>query len=110
VRRPTTLWGKSTQRISTIGTFSAPHVRFDSAGSVAWALAQVGPFTAVFEALAAAVGAGIVLGGFALGIYRLTTKHPREELEARVLMDGYAGGLVGVLVTLIDLVVRYGGG
>lgn len=72
-------------------------------------LAQIGPLTAVFEGLAAAVGAGIVLGGFALGIYRLATRHPREELEARVLMDGYAGGLLGVLIALIDLVVRYGG-
>jgi hypothetical protein len=73
------------------------------------ALAQIGPLTAVFEAFAAAVGAGIVLGGFALGIYRLTMRRPRDELEARVLADGYAGGLVGVLVTLIDLAVRYGG-
>jgi hypothetical protein len=70
--------------------------------------AQVGPLTTIFEGFAAAVGAGIVLGSFVLGIYRLTTNHPRDELEARVLTDGYAGGLVGVLVTLIDLVVRYG--
>jgi hypothetical protein len=63
----------------------------------------------VFEALATAVGAGIVLGGFVSGIYRLATKRPRGELETGVLTDSYAGGVVAVLVVLIDLVVRYGG-
>jgi hypothetical protein len=35
------------------------------------ASAHVGPFTEMFEALAVAVGAGIVLGGFVLGRYCL---------------------------------------
>lgn len=58
--------------------------------------------------LATAVGAGILLGGFASGVYRLAMRRPRGELEMRVLPDGYAGGVVAVLVVLIDLVVRYG--
>jgi len=70
------------------------------------ALAQVGPLTVAFEALAAAVGAGIVLGSFAAGIYRLANSQRRLHIETRVLSDGYAGGLVGVLVVCLDLVLR----
>jgi hypothetical protein len=72
------------------------------------AVAQIGPLTSAFEALAAVVGAGIVLGGFASGVYRLAATRPRDELETRVLPDGYAGGVVAILVVLIDLAVRYG--
>lgn len=72
------------------------------------AVAQIGPLTSAFEALATGVGAGILLGGFASGVYRLATKRPRKELEGRVLTDGYVGGVAAVLVVLIDLVVRYG--
>ena len=70
--------------------------------------AQVGPFTALFEALAAAVGAGVVLGSFGFGVYRLTMKRPRRELEARVLVDGYIGGATAAVVVLLDLLLRYG--
>lgn len=69
--------------------------------------ARIGLLTAALEALAAAVGAGIVLGGFAGGIYRLLTERLRGELEARVLADGYAGGVVAILIVGIDLAVRY---
>lgn len=72
------------------------------------AFSQIGPLTTVLEAVAAAVGAGIVLGGFALGTYRSMAKRSRRELETRVLVDGYAGGLVGMAVVLLDLVFRYG--
>jgi len=72
------------------------------------AFAQIGPLTTLFEGFATAVGAGIVLGGFAAGIYRLAVKQPREEIEARVLVDGYFGGIVGALVSCIDLILRYG--
>jgi hypothetical protein len=71
-------------------------------------VAQIGPLTTLFEAVAAAVGAGIVLGGFTMGTYRLMARQPREELETRVLADGYMGGIVGVLVVFLDLILRYG--
>lgn len=58
--------------------------------------------------MASAVGAGIVLGGFAVGTYRLMAGQPRRELETRVLADGYAGGIVGALVACLDLILRYG--
>jgi hypothetical protein len=71
------------------------------------ASAQIGPLTEVFEAVAAAVGAGVVLGGFSAGICRLTMGQPRAEIEAKVLADGYLGGLVGVFVVCLDLILRY---
>lgn len=71
-------------------------------------LAQIGPLTALLEALAAAVGAGIVLGSFAAGTYRLVVRRPRSEIEARVLPDGYSGGVVGAFVVCLDLILRYG--
>lgn len=67
--------------------------------------AQVGPLTTLFEGLATAVGAGIVLGSFAMGIFRTLAKRPRKELETKVLIDGYAGGVVGVVVVFLDLIV-----
>jgi hypothetical protein len=69
------------------------------------AFAQIGPLTTLFEGFATAVGAGVVLGGFAMGIFRVLARRPREELEAKVLIDGYAGGVVGVVVVLLDSVI-----
>jgi hypothetical protein len=63
----------------------------------------------VVEAMAAAVGAGIVLGSFAIGTVRFLAGRPRHALEAHVLTDGYLGGLIGVAVAVVDLVLRYGG-
>lgn len=71
------------------------------------AVAQIGPLTNLLEALAAAVGAGVVLGSFALGTYRLTRGGSREEIEARVLMDGYVGGFASIVFVALDIVVRY---
>jgi len=71
-------------------------------------IAQIGPLTAAVEALATAVGAGIVLGGFVLGVWRVLFGQPRRVREARVLTDGYVGGLSGVALVLIDMFIRYG--
>jgi hypothetical protein len=73
------------------------------------ALAQIGPLTTMFEAAAAAVGAGVVLGGVALGIGRLAVGWSRQRIERRALTDSYLGGIVGAAVAIIDLILRYGG-
>ena len=73
------------------------------------AFAQIGPLTTVFEALATAVGAGIVLGSFAIGTVGLVAGWPRHELAGRALTDGYVGGIAAVLIVLADLLFRYGG-
>lgn len=72
------------------------------------AFAQIGPFTTVLEAVATAVGAGVVLGTVTMGVIGLALRWPRAELERRALSDGYVGGAVGALVVLWDVALRYG--
>ena len=73
------------------------------------AFAQVGPLTAVFEAAATAVGAGVVLGSVLVGSILLVVNLPRREIEGGALVGGYAGGGVGALIALTDAILRYGG-
>lgn len=69
--------------------------------------AQIGPLTSMLEAVATAVGAGILLGGFVTGFAGLIEGRPRRELENRILADGYRGGALGAGVVLVDLILRY---
>jgi hypothetical protein len=48
-----------------------------------------GTITAFLEASATAVGAGMVLGGFAAGLLSVVVSRSRDELERRVLKAGY---------------------
>jgi hypothetical protein len=69
--------------------------------------AQIGPLTGVFEALATAVGAGMVLGGVAAGILGLLRGSPRTDIEEYALVSGYVGGGAGAALALLDLILRY---
>jgi hypothetical protein len=70
-------------------------------------LAQIGPFTAVTEALATAVGAGVVLGGVAAGILGLVRGSSKVDIEESALASGYIGGGVGAALALLDLILGY---
>jgi hypothetical protein len=70
--------------------------------------AQIGPLTTVLEAVAASVGAGIVLGSVAIGAVRLARGWSREQIERRALTDGYLGGIIGAAAAVIDIILRYG--
>lgn len=70
------------------------------------AFSQIGFTTTVLEAVATAVGAGIVLGGFLVGVVGLARGWTRADLERRVLRDSYIGGLLALLLVAIDLLVR----
>ncbi len=72
-------------------------------------LAQIGPVTTVLEAIATAVGAGVVLGSVSVGLYGLARGWPREAIGNRGLFDGYLGGAIGIGAVLVDLCIRYGG-
>lgn len=71
--------------------------------------AQIGPLTTTFEAVATAVGAGVLLGGVTAGIVRLAAGASRTEIEYGALRSGYMGGAVGAAFVLADVVLRYGG-
>jgi hypothetical protein len=70
---------------------------------------HVGPLTTLLEGAAAAVGAGMLLGGFLTGLAGLILAWPRWRFDRRVLRYGYAGGAVGVAVMIADITFRYGG-
>jgi len=70
-------------------------------------LAQIGPLTGVFEALATAVGAGTVLGGVAAGILGLLRGSSRVGIEEYAFAGGYIGGGAGAFLALVDSVMRY---
>lgn len=72
------------------------------------AMAEIGLFTAVSEATATAVGTGILLGGFATGVFGMAVGWARPLLDARVLAFSHIGGVVGAGLAIVDLVLRYG--
>lgn len=71
------------------------------------AVAQLGPFTSLIESAAAAVGAGMVLGSFGLGLQGFFLRSSRQALEARALQGGYVGGAAGVVIMITDITLRY---
>ena len=69
--------------------------------------AEIGPLTTLLEGAAAAVGAGMLLGGFAAGLRGVLVGHPRPVLEGRALEGAYLGGLGGAAMSLADIILRY---
>jgi hypothetical protein len=66
-------------------------------------MAAIGPTTALVEAVAASIGAGMVVGGFLAGVVAGWLMAKRgAELDHRVLMSGYLGGAVGLLALVND--------
>ena len=60
------------------------------------------------EGAAAVVGAGVVLGGVAMGLWGLATTRPVVEVEEWALKGGYFGGGFGAVIALVDVILRYG--
>jgi len=72
-------------------------------------LAQIGPLTALLEAGATAIGAGVVVGGATVGVVRLTMGWSRGEIEDAAAIGGVVGGGLGIAAAVVDLVLRYAG-
>jgi hypothetical protein len=70
------------------------------------AFASIGLLTAGLEAVATAVGSGLLLGSFTIGTGRLLLGFPRSALESHALTDGYCGGFLSICLILIDLGFR----
>jgi hypothetical protein len=69
--------------------------------------AQIGPLTGLLESFAAAVGAGMLLGGFAAGLVALIRGWPRRLFDRSVLESSYAGGAVAIIVILADITFHH---
>jgi len=72
------------------------------------ALAQIGPLTGVLEAVAAAVGAGMLLGGFLAGAVGIVRGWPKRQFDRWLLLSSYGGGGFAAAFTLVDITFRYG--
>lgn len=71
------------------------------------AFAQIGPLTRLLETGAAAVGAGMLLGGFAAGAVGLAMGWPRREFDRWVLLSSYGGGVLAMGLVIVDITFRY---
>jgi hypothetical protein len=65
-------------------------------------LASTGLFTGILEAVATAIGAGLVVGGFAAGIEGVASRRSRQEAERNATFGGYVGGLTGLALLALD--------
>lgn len=66
-------------------------------------LASTGPTTAVLEALASSVGAGLVVGGFLGGVGGFLSSRSLDRSEKSALSGSYLGGTAGLLALVFDI-------
>jgi hypothetical protein len=62
-----------------------------------------GPISPFLEASAAAVGIGMVLGGFVAGLVGLLVGAERPDLELRVMRFGYVGAAGCLALRLAEM-------
>jgi hypothetical protein len=70
-------------------------------------IAQIGPFTSIMESAAAAVAAGMLLGGFLTGLVGLMRGFSRQRFDWLVMQSGYIGGAGSLFVILADITLRH---
>lgn len=70
------------------------------------AFGDSGPATAVLAALAASIGFGLVVGGFAAGAMSFASTRSQKDAEKWSLIGGYLGGFFALGLRLIDTVWR----
>lgn len=64
-------------------------------------IAGIGPFTSLLETLATTVGAGLILGSFAVGVAGVVAGG--QPTQWRLARAGYLGGVVAVMFFLLDI-------
>jgi hypothetical protein len=60
-------------------------------------VAQIGPITSLLEAMAAAVGAGVVVSGYLAAVVGMLVGRSRKEMEDNALRGVFWGGVLGTL-------------
>jgi hypothetical protein len=68
--------------------------------------ARAGFATSVVETLAASIGAGLVVGGFAGGVISLITSGSLDRSERGALRGSYFGGAIGLFALGFDILVK----
>jgi hypothetical protein len=63
-------------------------------------------FTGVFEALAASIGSGLVVGGFIGGAGSFAWTRSRPMSEKWALLGSYVGGLAALISLAVDIVEK----
>lgn len=66
-----------------------------------------GIFTPIIEAAATAIGAGIVMGGFAGASAAVIYGWSRKQVEGHALRDGYIGAVAVFGLWVIDQCIVY---
>jgi hypothetical protein len=66
-----------------------------------------GIFTPVIEAAATAIGAGVVVGGFAGASAGVFYGWSRKQVENHALRDGYIGAVIVLGIWLFDQCIVY---
>jgi hypothetical protein len=74
---------------------------------LAYLLASAGPLTSLLGELATSIGAGVVVGSFALGLGSFAASGSRRYSERWSLIGGYFGGAGGLGAMFIDIVKRH---
>jgi hypothetical protein len=60
-----------------------------------------------FEALAASIGSGLVVGGFVGGAGSFARTRSRRASEKWALVEGHVGGLAALISLAIDIVEKH---
>jgi hypothetical protein len=68
--------------------------------------ASAGLATSIVETLAASIGAGLVVGGFAGGVTGLVASRSLDQSERSALRSSYFGGAIGLLALGSDILVK----
>jgi hypothetical protein len=67
----------------------------------------IGFFGSLFEAVATAIGSGVVVGSFVGASMGIRYGLSRKQVEGRALRDGYFGAVAAICCLPIDLCIVY---
>jgi hypothetical protein len=68
---------------------------------------SAGPLTDAFEGLAAAIGAGVVVGSFVGGITSSVSRRLRRNSEKWTVIGGYFGGGLALMALATDILRKH---
>jgi hypothetical protein len=70
-------------------------------------LAANGIFTPIIQSIAAAIGAGVVVGGFGGATFGVAHRLSRKQVESEALRNSYIGAVAALAIWLLDQCIVY---